>query len=77
LKKDNGDSGKRVLNLVQTFNCVTSEDNICVLMGTSFMFNVTGIILKGIERKQGGRVWTGFMWLRIRAGGVLLYLRFP
>jgi hypothetical protein len=30
------------------------------------------IILKWILEKYGLRVWTGFVWLRIRAGGGLL-----
>jgi hypothetical protein len=30
------------------------------------------IILKWILEKYGGRLWTGFIWLRIRISGGLL-----
>jgi hypothetical protein len=30
------------------------------------------VILKLILKKKGGRMWTGFIWLRIGTGGGLL-----
>jgi hypothetical protein len=38
-----------------------------------YIFGMDGrIILIWIVRKQGGRMWTGFIWLRIGTGGRLL-----
>jgi hypothetical protein len=31
-----------------------------------------GIILKWILRKLGGRVWTGFRWLKMGSDGVIM-----
>jgi len=31
--------------------------------------------LQWILGKQGGKVWTGFIWLRIGIGGLLLWTR--
>jgi hypothetical protein len=33
---------------------------------------IDGMILKCILRKQGGRMWTGFIWLKTGTGGGLL-----
>jgi hypothetical protein len=33
---------------------------------------IDGKILKWIIKKSGGRVWTGYIWVRIGAGGGLL-----
>jgi hypothetical protein len=37
--------------------------------------SVDGKILDGILGKQGGKVWTGIIWLRLGTGGGLLWTR--
>jgi hypothetical protein len=39
------------------------------------VLGIDGIILKWILEKFVGKVWTGFMWLKIETGGGLFHKR--
>jgi hypothetical protein len=41
----------------------------------SEVLDVDGRISEWIWGKKGGKVWTGFIWLRIRTGGGILRTR--